>query len=68
VGRSFEYYWNWGLGIFIVVIVAPFVILTYSTGTLEMMLSALACLGPLIMIFGIAGICHLADRIKGKGA
>ena len=68
VGKSFEYYWNWALGVFIVVIVVPFVILIYSTGTLEMMLSALACAGPLIFMAAIAGGCHLATWIKGKGA
>ena len=67
MGRSFEYYWNRGILIFFVLIVVPFVVAVYSTGSMEMKLSILAIVGPASLILGIAGACHLWIWLKGKG-
>lgn len=67
VGRSFEQNWNLGLIIFAVLVVVPLFVATYSIMTLEVMLSALAFIAPFTLLLAIAGACHLADLVKGKG-
>lgn len=67
MGRSFEDRWNRGVIIFMVAVVAPLVIAVYSTGSLEMTLSALAAIVPLGSVFVIGTVCEIIERAKNKG-